>query len=333
MNKSIKVINILSLIFISTFITYQTVYQIGENYFFDKLFFYKSVEHGYWVPDKKLSLEDFGKRSKDLIQLNKHWQSKQDNNILGKTTKVNDDKLTIALIGDSYVWGQGVKYEETLPHLLEKKLNKITKTEVISLAESGDSILDFWENYQKAKEIYNVDLFIFFPVENDLMLNKHRNYKDHIFFWKVCENKIENSEPTYDLDPEDNYLESNNKYYDQVLKDSWTNEFNICLLDHFLENIPREKVIFFISQDPYFYEKNNYHESILAWSKYLEYLKKYNKNMVLLKPNNNTKKYWDSIENFRVSIKETHPSKFAHKIYSETLYEEIINNTDLKLIQ
>ena len=178
MKKIIKITNIISLIFISSLLSLYSIEFISEKYFFDKLYYNKSIKHGYWNPEKTTKFSEFGNRSRDIDNLYKGWEKKKENNTLGKTT-IPDDQFIIAIHGDSYVWGQGVKYTNTLPYLLEKNLNKQINSTVLGLAISGNSIMELQNSYYLANNVYSVDFNIFVPVTNDLLIKNEVNYEKH----------------------------------------------------------------------------------------------------------------------------------------------------------
>lgn len=149
---------------------------ISEKFFFDKLYNYKSINHGYRARGKNLSLEDFGKRGEDLYKLRAF---SEDSSIINDAVLGTRDNgvFTVAVIGDSYVWGKGLREGKRFVRILERKLNTFYPTEIISLGGDGDNIV---ENYVKYKLISqqnpNVDLYIFGMVDNDLMMNKKNTY-------------------------------------------------------------------------------------------------------------------------------------------------------------
>lgn len=143
---------------------------------FDKLIYQKLSSYGYWQKDK--GLEQFGPRTIGVQELN-NWQSKNYPNepsfdfltkdsVLGK----NSQELTIVLIGDSYFFGQGLKYEDSVASVLEKKLkSKFSEIsiEVINLLVPRDNIFDYYHKYLWAKHIWNQDLTAIATRYNDLL--------------------------------------------------------------------------------------------------------------------------------------------------------------------
>ena len=66
--KKTHIINV-SLLLVTVLITIKFALWISEAYFFDKFYYYKSLKHGYWIHDKRLSLEDFDERAEDIRKL------------------------------------------------------------------------------------------------------------------------------------------------------------------------------------------------------------------------------------------------------------------------
>lgn len=99
------------------------------------------------------------------------------------------------------------------------------------------------------------------------MLPLNNNYNETIPFWNQCLSKFPNLRITYDISSENTgNPEEESKLYNKVLRSSWNNDINLCLLEKALEDFPPQS-IFFVSG--YYYD---YPESV--WNKYIEYLKK-----------------------------------------------------------
>lgn len=318
---------------LSIVLTSWLVYWIAENFFFDKFYYYKSTEHGYWVPEQKLTLESFEERALDLIQLDKDFQTIKNSD---KTLEANDDVYTIAVIGDSHVWGQGVRFKDTVSQLLEKKLNKYKNTRVLSFGYSGDSILDYYIRYDQVKQTYPVDLYIFILVDNDSLLieNYKEKYKQTLVF-NECLSLFPGQEPVYDLTNE-NYEQkivsgssiSEEKWLERF-GESWHSELNLCVLDKSIQALPTDNAIFFISQ--YDHEEDNqpqwkiYKESLYAHKKIVLY-------STDAKTLDDYKRFWEKPWKYlNVSQKDNgHPSKIAHRMFSDILTKEILNNPKWK---
>jgi len=300
---------------------------LAEKFFFDKFFYYKSVEHGYWILDKKLSLVDFGKRTEDLLQLKQDFENVDGNkSVLGAQNDA--ESYTIAIIGDSYVWGQGVGFEDTVSQLLEKKLNQYKKTTVLSLGFPGDSVLDYLVRYNQARQVYPVDLYIFVLVDNDLALvNSYKEKYEQTQVLRDCRDRFPDQEPVYDL-PLYDYLapEKYGEVWEEIKHESWTTDFNLCILDQSLKSLPTDNAIYFVSQ--------YYHEGDWVWKTYKDNLGKNQKKMLYITDGKTLeayKRFWeDPLKYFHVSQKDFHPSKIAHRMFADLLSKEILTNARWK---
>jgi hypothetical protein len=336
MRKIINLTNIISIIFLSTFFSLLLSFWIAENYLFDKLFYNKSIAHGYWAEGKTVYLSDFGKRSKDLISTFDTWNEIKNGKTINKSSTKNQQYI-ISLNGDSYVWGQGVRYQETLTHLIEKKLNKFRDTEIISMGISGNSILELWKNFYITDEIYDVNLFIFIPVINDSLLKNNYDYENIIPFWSLCKQKHPDITPVYDWTDDEHKdiskKENPNSFYNNKVNNSWENKLNLCLIEESLKRIPADKSIFFI---PDYYDGQNSNNNSDDWDKYLYYIKKHHKNIIFAQDSKNIPKFekmWKNTEKyFQVSKNETHPSRTAHEMYTEVIVNEILSNKEYNFL-
>jgi hypothetical protein len=77
-------------------------------------------------------------------------------------------KLRIAVLGDSFIWGDGIPYQDVWSHKLERELNSLyPNVEVLSWGISGWSTLDELNFYRNHGKDYNIDLLIIGWVDND----------------------------------------------------------------------------------------------------------------------------------------------------------------------
>lgn len=326
MNSLIKLLTIFLLVVTSSTLTYIALSSIAEKFFFDKLIYEKRVDYGYRPPNRENTLEQFGARSRDLISLETDSQDPARRSVLG----VSDDpeEFTIAIIGDSYVWGTGVKFDDTVSRLLEKKLGNYRKVKVLTLGEPGYSTLDYLMLYEKARELYSIDLFIFPLVDNDALLMPWRadEYSKHEV-WKWCQQYISDTTAVFEFTSEEYNSFSNSKDRDDSQRvnkhdKSWQTPFNLCLMDKSLDLLPSNKAIYLVSQFD--------HKTNQQWDTYIGYLNSHNKFILYVdeaKKLKQFKPFWQNPKkNFWVSPSESHPSKIMHKIYSELLFQEIIGN-------
>ena len=86
------------------------------------------------------------------------------------------DIYTIALIGDSFAYGLGVRENESFGRILEAKLNKIKPTKIYVLALPGDSIVENYAKFLLMDSSVRVDLYIFSMVKNDLVYDHNHKY-------------------------------------------------------------------------------------------------------------------------------------------------------------
>lgn len=299
---------------------------LSETTFFDKFIYYKRVDYGYWIPGKPLKPEDFGERSKDLLALNKAIEFNKTAGTLGASS--DPAEYTVAIIGDSYVWGQGVKFSRTVSQLLKKKLMGYRNVRILSFGNSGDSILDYFLTWQKTKQIYNVDLYIFVLVDNDLMLEpKKRELYEITDIYVSCLRENNSLSPVYRYD--DNNLDewriqTNNQIekLKENLLSSWKNPTNLCILSKSLESLRSEKAIFLVSQ--YYHEDS---EELDTYDRSLKLNSLHTLYFADSKKIIRFQHYWNNPDkNFTVSARDGHPSQVAHQIFAELLFNEILGN-------
>ncbi len=310
-----KVIKIFFLCFISLFIcflTYKLCYFIAEKYFFDKFFYQKSVTFGYGYYNYRNRNANFGERLKDLTSL-----ESENTNILGLQDNQN---FKIVIIGDSYVWGQGLKNNERLVKKLSDKLNKIKPTTIISLAKPGYSILDYLKIYNKSSKYYLPDLVIFALVQNDNLINE-LNLNSSIV--QECLTLNSGLSATLDQDMGGNksiFVDNKIQTYNDILTQAWKNPVNSCILDKGLNLLPTDKAIYFITED-----YDGYSPHFKEFYKHLN-----NKYVISAKLGKDISKYTryfnDPYKNFTISPNEGHPNALANQMYADILYNEIITN-------
>lgn len=277
----------------------------SEKFFFDRFYYYKSIKHGYWISrprGKSLSPRDFGKRGYDIAALSDFIRN-QSSNTLGSTT---DDKMfTVAVIGDSYVWGQGLVEEDRFVNLLKEKLNLIRSTKMISLGNSGDSMLDNYLKYLSISKIHKIDLYIFGIVDNDLLLREKSIYNS-----KFQNTVIKSCDKPIILDPP-NAQASEFKYGTAVAQSYEKSNFgNWCVFEKSIKDIAVTNSLFFNFGD-HFGDKN-------LLEKYTNALMQ--KGHVVISPLFN-----NIVESgLHVSRKDPHPSAYANRVFANTLYESII---------
>jgi lysophospholipase L1-like esterase len=301
-----------------SFLSFKVTYLIAEKYFFDKIFYQKSIAYGYWVEDKDLRPEAFGKRAQDIEELQQraHLTPENSPQILGTC---DDHKYVVTVIGDSYVWGQGIKNEERFVEILEKELNKIRPTRVVSLGNSGDNIFDNYIKYLWAKKQYRSDLFVFGMVTNDLLFNLSDRYDEKMYNDLIsgC-----SGEPIYDKYPDSNKLntlEDQRKEYGDLMDRSYEKQTkNYCALQKVASLLPKEGILFFdFDKQKYIgWESLQAYESVIAQH-----------NLPILSLDNLSHplpEHYSPVWN--VSPLDGHPSAYSNQLFAESLFKEITEN-------
>jgi hypothetical protein len=115
--------------------------------------------------------------NKDGYELNKKTNARNSEYAKGnsfgftdreRTTKKPKGIYRIAVLGDSFIWGDGIPYEKTWSHKLEKSLSeKYDSIEVMSWGICGWSTLDEFNFYKNQGKDFAVDLLIVAWVDND----------------------------------------------------------------------------------------------------------------------------------------------------------------------
>ena len=271
------------------------------NQFFDKFFYYKSSTYGYWNPNQKLYLKDFGARAQDLISLTN-----------GNSINNNSKKFKIAIIGDSYVWGQGIKNNERFSVLLQNKLNKIRPTTVYSLGGCGDNIFDDYMKYKKSIDVFGkMDLYIFGLYNNDLLLNEDDRYSTNKFVANKLDIGCSGKKITI---PSNNspITFSAETYADMEISSLATESANFCFYQHLVPLLPKNNGLFI---DLGSLTDKWYGQSLFS-------------NMISTSFNAISLLYNQSPK-IKVSSHEKHPSVIGHQIYADTLFREITTNPKL----
>lgn len=313
--KIIKKISILILSATTCLVCYFLCLFLAEKYFFDKFFYQKSTIYGYWP--------DYNFQTRDLF--NQALQTNQKDRFV-----FSKDNYIIAIIGDSYVWGEGIKDDQRLSNLLEKRLNKIRPTKVISIGIPGDSIFNYFKNYQKLSQITSPNLYIFPLVYNDALIRTYDTNgnclpePDYQEIQKKCSQEFPRQkiiyEPYCDLTHQGYTF---NKKADQVFiassfadawHSSWQNPLNMCIVNNSLSQMPTGNAIYFITED---YQNNDPYYAILK-----KELSQNSKTIVLSSSGLNGQ----PLSSLQVSPNEPHPSALANRIYADVLFNEITNN-------
>jgi hypothetical protein len=293
------------------FFSYRFCYFIAEKYFFDKFFYQKSISHGYNPPNRQFNYLDYGNRAKDLMAL----ENPSVKNVLGIS---DDNYYRIVVIGDSHVWGSGIRNEQRFSKLLENKFNKIKPTKVYSYGKCGNNTLDYYDVYKQISSILTANLYIIVPVTNDAIL-----LTDDLDnpITNLCQKENPNEKPIMNVGDDPG----------KMIDSSWINPINQCIVNKSLEFLPTNNAIYFIDK--------NYDNDNSQFKYYLQSLNKNNKYVLSTevgKYMDKYKKYFDPhnlsdnhniYDNFSISRVEPHPNALANQMYADILFNEITTNS------
>lgn len=252
-------------------------------------------------------MREFGRRSVDMRSLER-------GDLL---QNLPSDVFVVAIIGDSYTWGQGVKNSDLFGVVLEKKLNAVKKSKVIILGNPGNSLLDHLSNYEKLKKLgVHIDVFVFALVTNDILPFYEGSYSQGaVEVLKKCEflygplvRDINWSDSTISME---NKLEQSNSLWNRI----WASYANRCLLDIFAL-LP--------THNSYYLLTDNYTGSNIAWDEMRKKLLQYGKKVISSSEMAGEAPYSNYLMNpskyLEVSARDQHPSKRAHALYAELLF-------------
>ena len=150
----------------------------------------------------------------------------------------------IAVLGDSFVWGDGLPYEEIWSHKLERKLmNEYDSIEVLSWGKCGWSTLDEFNFFKREGSTFGIDLLIVGWVDNDPDVGKvpqvfkqtaEKEFPIISFINPAKANALLNAEQNKDYDAwiKKIYGPENLKCYQEVLDEfgQYTNQTRVKLL-------------------------------------------------------------------------------------------------------
>lgn len=330
MSKSVKIFALISLSIFLVFYAYKLSYYYAEKYYFDKLFYRKSQKHGYLKSNSEdltqIQNREIRKRIEDVISLvEAHNNSAQ---VLGVQS---NQEYKIAIIGDSFVYGGGIKRDERFSEILESKLDNFQPTTVYNLSLNGDNIIEHLAKYKLAESHLNPDLYIIGIVNNDFMVDRIDRYPDQEKWFNEMKSRcpkevfIYNWEGYEEMTWEEVFLKG---YYPSGL-DSYS---NTCLLIEALSEMDKSKIIFFpitpmLEESsillPDTYQNINQEVRLKDQWLMLKYI-----NAITMQDGYFLYYDYSNVpeDMMRVSEKEGHYSKYVNKQIAEKLYEEITSN-------
>jgi hypothetical protein len=227
-----------------TIATVVTCFKVSEIYFFDKFYYNKFPELGYvkpiWNPlgnaNNPPTIEH---RIKDLRLV---FSQSQDQRVLGISDQ-ETPTYKILFIGDSMVYGNGVREPQRMSEILEKELNKVRPTKVYTLAQSGDSIIDNYYKFEKAEQVIQPNMSIFAMVVNDFLLDQTDKYPGEAEFYKQLRQECPQEEKGVTwTGPQMTIYETMDM---NLLPSVDPNYANICYLEKILDRLAGKQVMFF----------------------------------------------------------------------------------------
>lgn len=273
---------------------------LAEHVFFDRVFYYKSVAHGYFVPDKSIQLAQFGQRSLGFRLLK------------GEEPGQCDLKPRIVLIGDSYLWGMGVRNSETVTARLSQLLPEVS---VIAYAYPGATLADYLGFYEFAQEVSPNNFYVFLAVDNDILADSTTGYGQTAVgaAQQLCAIKYPDQSPIVTPDWQQLEYGEAARLTHIATAESWQSPLNLCMAEVMLKSLASINGGFLIT-DPY-------RETAGRYQKYETLLHK--ANIPVWSTQTFVTQYNRSARELQVSQAEIHPSRTAHQIYATILSQEI----------
>lgn len=124
-----------------------------------------------WLPEKYKTI------NYNINAENQHFAEQHVYQFTDKARSVQkpEGMFRIAVLGDSFIWGDGLPYEQVWSHKLERKIAQISpQIEVMSWGWRGWSTLDEFRFLQKYGVTYDLDLLIIGFVLNDPDMKNYR---------------------------------------------------------------------------------------------------------------------------------------------------------------
>lgn len=303
---------------------------LTEQYFFDTLYYEKSVEFGYtpYEQNPLAASEVHPVVEKRLSDLRTVFSNSTDARVLGQQT--DQEKYQVLVIGDSYVYGNGVRNGQRLTDVLTERLNLLRPTEVVVLAQPGDSLMDNYYKYLRALQTFDPDVIIFGMVENDLLLGDDGKYhgEEQLFaeLRSVCPQAEYRDLPR--TTPYENYQ--------QILDVMFVPTFhpqtaNYCYLRQIASWLAKDDRVFFYSFQPLTaeYEPAPGSAEHTAWEIMHTYANEVEAQGIPVLSSGNLADF-----TFRVvSGREVHPDAKTHQQYAASIEKELTTNPRWNFVQ
>lgn len=282
---------------------------LAERVFFDRFFYYKSVAHGYFVPGQSIHLAQFGQRSLGFRQLN------------GEEPGQCDLKPRLVLIGDSYLWGMGVRNTETVTTQLSKLLPEVT---VVSYAYPGATLADYIGFYEFAQSVSPNNYYIFLAVDNDILADSTTGFGQTAVHdaEQHCEAAYPDQSPVITPNWQQLAYSEAARLTHVATDESWRTPLNLCMAEAMLKNLASSTSSFLIT-DPY-------RETAGHYQKYVALLDKARLPVWSIQE---LIAHQDTSEReLQVSQAEIHPSRIAHQMYATVIAQEIKHTNWWKVV-
>lgn len=301
---------------------------LSEQFFFDKFYYRKSPVFGY---SEELSNPlaqtnnppTLERRLQDLrFIFSSETVAHDPDRVLGASS---DTPYTVLFIGDSYVYGNGVRDDERMSVFLEKKLNTVRPTKVFTLAQSGDSIMDNYYKLHAAEKVVKPDLIIMGMVVNDFIFDQYDKYPGEADFYQELRTDCPQEERTLTwLGPQ----MSTEEGMEYNLYPSVDPKYaNVCYYESILRRMAGKQVLFYsfeaLTPDAPDPSQKYYWQ---GWHVMHEYARRARNHGFEVVSTNN-------IDNFvytPVANQEGHPSEGTHRLYAKSLFTEISSNPKWK---
>lgn len=283
--------------------TIAACFWLAEHVFFDKFFFQKSLAHGYWVTEESSyeHLAAYGNRGTDILGL-LHSIHDENATVLGAA---DSDEFTIALYGDSYTWGAGVREHQRYAAQLEQELDRSRPTKVLVFAMEGDNVVDQYLKYQAVQRSgQHIDVHIFGIVHNDALLKKNYVYGELPGEVSSC-----SGETVWDISEDWQDIDAEKEYPIRIQRSFSPDTLNACIVDRLLQTLPKEKSLY-VGLDSLLSEHLNDKLMLTEYKK---------RGFTVLEFSPLSKEHPEVQEKLFVSQKERHPSALAHRLYAEQI--------------
>jgi len=293
-----------------------------EKFAFEKVLYQKSCLHGYMFEKNLLCRWLYDQRTKDLTKM---FDAKMRDEVVKKSS------YRVAVIGDSMIFGTGVRESQTAVSHLKQILKTHRPVEVWNLSQSGDGIVDNYYKYLTAKKYLEPDLIIIAMYDNDLFISEQTplpyvNYGENEVFrdlMSVCNQPI--STTNNEMFANDNWGYLLNEIFAPSFSPAYANR---CMLQEIAHRVANDdKVLWldlsyvpdairspnnegwskdYVLYDTIFYD---YHTIVTAAG---------NQVITTLKDG---KVYFET-----VAPVENHPSVKIHQWYAKVMADELLKN-------